>query len=84
MLVRFTLGFDALDFVEHNDEWYQNDEGRKLFGILYSLKDVTKKISSLEELKDILVSIDECEYNMTYAIYPENKNTSLVVVIDFV
>lgn len=83
MLVRFTLDFDALNFVEHNDEWHQSNEGRRLFKILNSLKDVTKEISSLEELRDIIINIEECEYEMTYSIYLDSKN-NFVIVINFV
>ena len=86
MLVRFTLEFDALNFVERyeetkDDEWY-NDEEHSLFKVLNSLKGVTKEISTLEELKDIIISIDECEYEMTYSIYLDDKDNSFVVVID--
>lgn len=86
MLVRFELSFDALNFVERfektsDDEWY-DDEERSLFKVLNPLKGATKEISSLEELRDIIVSIDECEYEMTYSIYLDDKDNSFVVVID--
>ena len=86
MLVRFELSFDALNFVEryeetNDDEWY-SDEERSLFEILNSLKGVTKEISSLEELRDIIISIDECEYEMTYTIYLDDRDNSFVVLID--
>lgn len=86
MLVRFELSFDALNFVERyeeteDDEWY-SDEERSLFEVLNSLKGITKEISSLEELRDIIISIDECEYEMTYTIYLDDKDNSFVVVID--
>ena len=86
MLVKFTLDFDALNFVERfeetkNDEWY-TDEERSLFKVLNSLKGVTKEISSLEELRDIILSIEECEYEMIYSIYLDDKDNSFVVEID--
>lgn len=86
MLVRFELSFDAVNFVERyeeteDDEWY-GDEERSLFEVLNSLKSVTKEISSLEELRDIIVSIDECEYEMSYTIYLDDRDNSFVVVID--
>lgn len=86
MLVRFTLDFDALNFVERfeetkDDEWY-TDEERSLFKVLNSLKGVTKEISSLEELRDIILSIEECEYEMIYSIYLDDRDNSFVVEID--
>ena len=86
MLVKFTLDFDALNFVERfeetkNDEWY-TDEERSLFKVLNSLKGVTKEISSLEELRDIILSIEECEYEMIYSIYLDDRDNSFVVEID--